>query len=158
MNKQEIIKELQDKGHDTTGLKWHELLDLKRKGKIMLPEVDITHTLKLFDNPKMNKLKEDEDKPVDKLSISPTTQKDVDEHIIRKLSKREIDAAKLAETRKRLLPEIKAFIKKMKSRTEIRKEEITLMMKLYNEYYVRNDSGSCNSCVARVFNTLKKLK
>lgn len=87
-------------------------------------------------------------------SLEKPKQKSIEKKI-EKLQEEEKET--LEQVRNRLYPEIKELMNNLKGRSNATNQEITKMFSLYNQFYLRNDSASCSSCVARVYNTFLKL-
>ena len=59
--------------------------------------------------------------------------------------------------RKKLYKKIYILMGELQGKSNCNQKQLADMFRLYNSYYKRADSPSCSPCVARVFNTLKKL-
>lgn len=130
MTKEQMINNLGEYGiTDIPQLKWHE-----------------------FQKFYYHKIKE-----VGEMKIKKPDQKDVDENLERKIKKQPDTRTKLEKKRAELYPQIIDLMKRLKGRSSATQDELRELFKLYNAFYLRNDSPSCGACVARAYKSFEKM-
>ena len=87
--------------------------------------------------------------------IKPTVEQ-IDEIVEYKLEAKPDLRSELDKTRERIMPAIVKLMNELRGQISASQDQLNQMFRLYNQYYMRNDDPGCSSCVARVYEKLKR--
>ena len=130
MKKVDMIKKLEEEGFDAPDMKWGAFQKYYRE------KMDIV---------------------ADRMKLSKPTLESVNEDIDRNIETGKVTKTKLQITREELYPEIVEIMIKLKGRSRATHDEIREMVRLYNAFYLRNDSPSCGACISRVWRSFTEI-
>jgi hypothetical protein len=130
MTKKEMIKKLEAEKYDIPDLNWKEF--------------------QVYYKEKMVEVSE-------RLVLSVPTIESINEDLDRDVETGKIIKTELQLKRDELFPQIVELMTTLKNRNKATHAEIKELTRLYNEFYLRNDSASCGACIARIYKSFKEI-